>query len=262
MEMDKKICSQLISNSPTGMLLLDPQRRVQWLNPALSQLIGVATAELIGKGEQELQQLGLSGLVRGDGLMHLLVDGEERWLQCNTSADGLQNYFQDVTELLQLRETVERLRQQVKDLAITDELTGLANRQALFQALTAQVTRSRRYHNPLSLALIDLQSDGAIADELLLAVSRYLRDRLRWVDVIGRWEERRFMVILPETGESDSRELLEKIQSEFLPGQVPEAVDISGVRLGFGLAEWQKGFDARKLLQQATDALQPQADPA
>lgn len=265
MEMDKELCNQVLSQCPTGVLLLDGQRRISWLNPALEQLLGVEAAQLEGKNEAELQICGLAGLFKGSGLMHLLRGGEECWLQCDTSDDGRLSYFQNVTELLQLRETNEQLRQQVRELAITDDLTGLANRQALLQALNAQVTRSRRYHNPLSLALVNLEYDNSsemIPDAVLLTVSRYLRDRLRWVDVIGRWDNNQFMIILPETSLEDSRELLEKIRQEFSGQQLPDGAEIEHFCLRVGLAEWQKGFDARKLLQQATAALQTPDSPA
>jgi diguanylate cyclase (GGDEF)-like protein len=185
-------------------------------------------------------------------------------LQCSqvqtndTQAPGKTlKFFQDVTELMQLRQENERLRQQVEELTITDSLTGLANRRALTNSLNAQVTRSRRYQNPLSLVALELVDDSRPAAEIepetILTASRFLRDRLRWVDVIGRWDHNQFFIILPETEEAHGLELLNNIVSEF-PASNPDMA--TSLHLQFGLAEWQKGCDSRKLMQLAADAMQ------
>ena len=59
-------------------------------------------------------------------------------------------FFEEVTEQVKLKQENSALQQQVEELTITDELTGLANPRALNRALSSQVTRSRRYNNPLS----------------------------------------------------------------------------------------------------------------
>lgn len=250
---------------PYGVLALDEQGTIRWANQALEQMIGLPKATLIGKSHETLEQPGHTGLFKGTGLMRLssLDPENERWLDCtvietsNPQAPGhTLKFFQDVTELVQLREENERLRQQVQELAITDELTGLANRRALNNSLNAQVTRSRRYNNPLSLVAVELvdttRPANAIDNDTILATSRYLRDRLRWVDIIGRWDHNQFFIVLPETNSQDGSELLNKIVSEF------PAVNAQGnavLQLHFGLAEWQKGYDTRKLMQLAADAM-------
>ncbi|MCG8426943.1 MAG: diguanylate cyclase, partial [Chromatiales bacterium] len=246
-------------------LALDGEGRITWVNQALLQMIGLSTDNLTGKTDKTLDPI-YSGLFKGTGLMRLHAhDGqEERWLQCTeVTADDEQapgkilKYFQDVTELTHLREENERLRQQVQELAITDELTGLSNRRALTNSLNAQVTRSRRYQNPLSLVALELvdstRSPDQIDDDTILAASRYLRNRLRWVDIIGRWDHNQFFIILPETDETAGLELLNKIVAEFADDN--DMTD--NLSLHFGLAQWQKGCDSRKLMELAANAIQP-----
>ena len=71
---------------------------------------------------------------------------------------------------------------------ITDALTGMANRKATIQALAAQVTRSRRYGNLLSLGAMRLTHpdlpDIGLPDASILALAHYLRERLRWADIV------------------------------------------------------------------------------
>lgn len=268
---------QCLQANPCGVLILDQANTIHWLNPALETMLGLGADQLVGEGLDQFPFTSHRGLFKGPGLMHLFGPGveQERWLLCSVEqredpdpAIHTIKYFQDVTEQVRLQEENQRLRQQVEELAITDELTGLANRQALTRALNTQVARSRRYQNPLSLAvvtLLDEVAQAAIAPEVILAVSHYLRDRLRWVDLIARWEHNQFIVILPETTLQDAADLMDKILATFSELLLPEQYDGSRLHLRFGLAEWHKGQDARLLLKQAFDNLaenESESDPS
>ncbi len=161
-------------------------------------------------------------------------------------------------ELELLREENRLLRQQVDELSITDRLTGTANYRALMRALETQVTRSRRYHNPLSIVVVEVGMDGLDIepdDEVILAVSRFLSESLRWVDLIARWEKRQFVLVLPETSIEDGQCLLQKIRQGFSDSALSTQFSRGHVLLYVGLAEWQKGDDVRLLLQRATETL-------
>jgi len=240
---------------------MDADGKIIQANAALETMLGLSSGQLSGHDLNSLPFPAYRGLFNSKGLMHLMGPGveTERWLQCTpgTVSDPVVNYFQDVTEQVQLSQQNEQLRRQVEQLTVSDPLTGLANQRAFNRALTAQVTRSRRYQNPLSLLLVELldqeRGDGQPADEGILTASRYLRDRLRWVDVIARWDHNHFLVILPETDTRAAAELIHKIGSEFTQ---PEVVsEHPGLQLRFGHSSWQKGDDEKKLMDRAAAAL-------
>jgi len=254
--------------SPCGVLILDQAGTIQWVNPALEAMLELSADQLQGTREEGFPFTTQRSLFKGPGLHHLVGPGisKERWLLCSEaqpeSADPQAHtirYFQDLTEQVRLQDENQRLQQQVEELAITDELTGLANRQALTRALNTQVARSRRYQNPLSVAVVTLLQpgeSGEIANEIILAVSQYLRDRLRWVDVIARWEHNQFIIVLPETTLQDASDLIEKMLSTFSEMVLPEQYAGSDLQLQYGLAEWHKGQDARLLLKEAFSDLE------
>ena len=247
--------------SPMGLMLLDAKSYISAINPVLEAMLGLPGAQLCGQDKSGVPD-GAQVLF-GDGeKVHLSLAPQDHWLQRRIQElrddDGKRlalHYFEDVTELHRLQEENQLLRQRVEELAITDELTGLANQRALSQMLTAQVTRSRRYQNPLSLAMVEIGLLGEEAatsspsDNLILAISRYLRDRLRWADVIGRWDESQFILMLPETPGDAAQALMDKIS-----GDVPSIGDCkghdSGFQLRFSLVEWHKGLDTRKMIEQ------------
>lgn len=92
-------------------------------------------------------------------------------------------------------------------LATTDPLTGLANRRALFEAMEAEIARSRRYEHPMALLMIDVDGLREVnnslghpaGDRLLAAVGALLRESVREIDLPARYGGDEFVVLLPET---------------------------------------------------------------
>jgi len=94
-----------------------------------------------------------------------------------------------------------------------------------------------------------------LSDGDLLTASQYLRDRLRWVDVIARWDYNHFVIVLPETNAHDGTDLINKISREFTPQELPPSIQDRTLVLRFGLSEWQKGDDPRLLMERAANEL-------
>lgn len=95
----------------------------------------------------------------------------------------------------------------LEELATRDPLTGLLNRRALLERLSAEVDRCRRFDKPVSILLLDLDhfktiNDSAghlVGDDVLRQVAVLLDTAARTVDVVARYGGEEFVVILPET---------------------------------------------------------------
>ncbi len=265
MSIASHIARQCLEFTADGVLILDHNLMVSWINPALAEMFNISSDELVGKTAEFITQPEINLLFTAEGVVHLTArqNSTERWLKCRVTQDPESDtcirIFTDVTELFALKNENQHLRQQIEELSITDELTGLANRRALTRALNAQVTRSRRYQNPLCLTQLELLDTNApgetIANELVLATSRFLRDRLRWVDVIARWDHSQFIIILPETTLDSGYELLNKVREDFSSISLPEGYSNTHLVLKIGVAEWKKGFDGPRLMTAANKAL-------
>ncbi len=251
---------------PTGLLILSRDGCVHSINPALCDLLQQQPDTVVGRSHDQMSTPELKSLFHPDGQIQLFSLGTSaRQLKIESreipDSQGMTlRCFTDISEHETLKEENARLKQQVEELTLTDELTGLANERAFHRVLNAQVTRSRRYTNPLCLAVVEIKTeaeieDAGLAQEIILAVSRYLRDRLRWVDLIARWSDDRFMLVLPETSLEDATKLLNKIKSDFIDAPLPETITHMNVRLQIGIAEWQKGNDARLLMKRSMEAL-------
>jgi diguanylate cyclase (GGDEF)-like protein len=114
---------------------------------------------------------------------------------------------------------IERYRI-LRGFMIRDGLTGLLNHTHIKEQLDLELARAKRQQRPLSYAMIDLDffkrvndSYGhATGDRVLKSLSRLLRQRLRKVDIIGRYGGEEFAVILPDTEGKDAVRVLDDIR--------------------------------------------------
>jgi diguanylate cyclase (GGDEF)-like protein len=113
-----------------------------------------------------------------------------------------------------------RLHAEVKQMAMTDVISGLANRRAFDEILEAEITRATRYHQPLSLIILDLDSfkeyndrwGHPAGDVRLREVADLLRLNVREPDVAARYGGEEFAVILPNTTKSGAIRLAERLR--------------------------------------------------
>jgi diguanylate cyclase (GGDEF)-like protein len=107
--------------------------------------------------------------------------------------------YRTIHEIMRLEE--------MEQLANTDELTGLFNRRAIMRLLEEEFWKARRFGFPLSLAMVDLDrfkdiNDrwGHLAGDVVLhEVAATLKERLRKIDVVGRYGGEEFLCVLPST---------------------------------------------------------------
>ncbi len=264
------LCNDIINLCPYPVVAIDEARNIKMANAAFCSLTGLETDQLTDQstGPDTLPALATL-LGNADTINFDSADqGSITLEKCSRtiSLDNDQNlelfYFQVIKSDSALQQENQRLKQRIETLTLTDELTGLANERALSQQLSIQVTRSRRYQNPLTLALLDMQIIDTDYpqilddhyDQMVIAFSHFLRDRLRWADFIARCSAGRFVIVLPETTEAEALRLFENIAGDTDAIELPEP-EKNSIRIQFGLAEWQKGNDPKLLVERASLAL-------
>lgn len=100
-----------------------------------------------------------------------------------------------------------------EQLVNTDDLTGTFNRRAIFYLLQQEFRKAQQFNFPLSVGLIEVDGLHALveqegrepADLLLQAAGHVLSDRLRQIDLVGRFDDERFLCVLPSTPEEGGR---------------------------------------------------------
>lgn len=141
--------------------------------------------------------------------------------------------------LLKIKELAETINQ----VSTTDALTGLHNRKFLHERLEAEISRSKRYDTKLSCLLLDIDFFKVVndmygydwGDVLLKKIAEMLKSFIRKEDILTRYGDEEFIVILPNTPEENAFIFAERFRREiekmeFIPAGEEERhpITISG----------------------------------
>lgn len=170
-----------------------------------------------------------------------------------------------INTLLKIRD----LREKLKIVSTTDELTGLHNRRYLNERLEQEISRAKRYGNSLSCLLFDLDFFKVVndiygyewGDVLLRSIADKLKQLIRKEDVLTRYGDEEFVLILPNTSEDNAFLFAERFRRdiermEFIPAGEEERhpITISGGISTFPCIEGAEE-DANTIIRYAEHAL-------
>jgi two-component system cell cycle response regulator len=120
-----------------------------------------------------------------------------------------------------LQDDLRQANERLKEMSVTDYLTGVFNRRHFTEVLATEFRRSVRYKVPVSLAIIDLDhfkniNDrfGHVSGDLVLSeFAHLLRHSFRVTDSIARYGGEEFVVLLPHTAVDAAKLAVEKVLS-------------------------------------------------
>jgi diguanylate cyclase (GGDEF)-like protein len=152
-----------------------------------------------------------------------------------------------------------RLHGQVQRQAVTDELTGLANRRRFLAQLEAEVTRSRRNGSPLGIILADLDDfkrvndtyGHDVGDEALRSFAAILEGTVRDVDLPVRLGGEEFAVLVPDTDLEGAALLAERIRQELEASRPHPSGAQYQLTASFGVSCFPSAATAEDLLTDA-----------
>jgi len=140
--------------------------------------------------------------------------------------------------LLALRERLEREREAMRVSALTDGLTGVANRRSVLARTEYEILRHQRAERPFGVLMLDLDGFKALndrfghaaGDELLRDVAAAITEALRDQDTVARMGGDEFCVLAPETDIDGTRQLADRVQVSI--AQVTVGLDRVGASIG------------------------------
>lgn len=122
-----------------------------------------------------------------------------------------------------LLDEIKELREQIAELEETyvDELTGLHNLRNFFVLAEHEFARSHRYERPLAFIMLSIDNmdeiieihDQFVVDEVMATVGERFRTSVRYVDILGRYGDEEFVLLLPEADLTNSRKIAKRIQN-------------------------------------------------
>jgi diguanylate cyclase (GGDEF)-like protein len=152
----------------------------------------------------------------------------------------------------------------LRSFMVRDSLTSLLNHTSFRNILVQEVNRSKRQFLPLSLAMLDIDHfklvndtyGHSIGDGVIKGLSRLLQQRLRGIDVIGRYGGDEFVVLMVGCKDEQSYPIMNEIRQhfsgiEFRPANIkPFTLTFSG-----GISAFPKFQTAETLIEAADQAL-------
>jgi diguanylate cyclase (GGDEF)-like protein len=156
--------------------------------------------------------------------------------------------FEDTTKELRLtNKRLESAREELRDLALTDPLTGAYNRRFFDEIIGRELERNRRSGEPLSVVFLDInrfktvndEHGHSVGDTLLRDVSEFLRRKLRETDYVFRWGGDEFLVLMSCPG-FEAIKRMNTLKHEYEAAPLVTSLG-GGVGLSIGCAEAPAG---------------------
>lgn len=248
----------LVAQSQTGMVVVDPKGTILFANPAAAELMDRSQEALVGSDlglplvEDQATEIEIRRGGGDPGVAELSAHPTE-W-------EGQEAYlvtFHDVTE----REQAEA---EARYQAFHDDLTGLPNRAEFRGQLQRAIKRAAQRREGLALLFLDLDRfkevndtlGHAVGDELLQAIARRLRQAVRDTDVVARMSGDEFTVLLEGVGDRETaRQVAEKLRRQVFTPVVLSRQELTPMgTIGVSLYP-EDGDDAETLLMQADTAM-------
>lgn len=268
----------LVESMTEGLLQIDNEDRIQFVNKCLCEMVGYSEDELIGMNWSQLlleedrnlitqinehRRQGISDsyeirLRKKSGEILWMIVGGSPIVNAEGVITGSMGTFTDITER-------KRMEEQLLHDAFHDGLTGLANRTLFMDHLSLTIERSRRKNDTtFAVLFLDLDRFKLIndslghteGDKLLKQIAVRLKSFLRPGDLVARLGGDEFTVLLSELAdESDALRTAERIQED-----LKVSFDLSGrnffISASIGIALASSGHNnAEDMLRDADTAM-------
>ncbi len=165
-------------------------------------------------------------------------------------------------EISQLKEELEATRRD----ALTDGLTGVANRKCFDQRLKAAAEESEATGSPLSLIIADLDHFKSfndthghqVGDQVLRVVGRTLIDCVKGQDTAARYGGEEFAIILPNTTVGSATAVAENIRKNISAKKLKKKGaegELGPITISIGVSNYVTGENLKELIGRADRAL-------
>ena len=265
----------IIETSPDGIAISSLDGTVEFLTSkgvsmwgyeSPQEIIGRNVMEFIHPSYREKAIYFITEMLNGHltgAAEYLMMRKDGSLFYCEVNANILKDVDKNPVGILYVeRDITERkqLEEELKDLAIKDQLTGLYNRRKIDDVLAEEKLQADRTTQNLAIIMADIdmfklvndQYGHMIGDAVLTEVTKILSQGIRKTDVLGRWGGEEFMIICPDTDLTGAIVVAEKLRELI----AAHAFEIVGKKTcSFGVAQLRKNETIDELLLRSDLAL-------
>jgi polar amino acid transport system substrate-binding protein len=157
----------------------------------------------------------------------------------------------------------KEIEKQLSELANKDGLTNIYNRRRIEELCEIEIIRNKRYKSDLSIIFFDINDFKDIndnighhlGDEVLIKISDIINKNIRNIDFIGRWGGDEFLIILPQTTLSQTKNIVCNLENLLKEIEFSDSITVT---CSFGIANYEKGDTLDSLLKKADESMYEQ----
>ena len=241
----ESILKEGLKASPDCFGVLSPEMVVVFCNDVFAEAYGLSKEEALGKTNKEL----LKHAWKNQKGLAIKTDDFEPWyqnvekMQRELPINQFESDFTDgrwfkmtrikldcgytillgvnITDLKETQKSLEIANKKIEALANTDALTGVNNRRSFALIAEREIKRAKRYQQPLSLLIMDIDYFKQINDQfghhygdiVLHEFAQLCSALLRQTDCIFRIGGEEFAILLPMTDIPGAYKIAERIRS-------------------------------------------------
>ncbi|MCS6876362.1 MAG: diguanylate cyclase, partial [Aquificaceae bacterium] len=269
----EELLQVLAESNPYAVLIYDfTENKVLYANTNTEKLSGYSVEELL-KNENPLNLIYekdrgkvIKNLTaRKEGyfgnisyrLRIITKDKKIKWVELSSVVSRYRGKFVSVLTFKDISQDIKRERE-LTILANRDQLTKVFNRHALIHEFERLLSQAKRYNQPLSVIILDIDDFKSIndtyghilGDKVLKDIARVVRRTLRKSDIFGRWGGEEFLAILPMT--SNPYIPAEKVRLAVEEYWLKNNMKIT---ISLGASVYKKGDTMNSLISRADQAL-------
>ncbi|MHB8232581.1 MAG: sensor domain-containing diguanylate cyclase [bacterium] len=166
----------------------------------------------------------------------------------------------DISERVKYEKLLKESEERFKRLSVTDSLTGAYNRNKYKEIIEKEIKRAKRYGEPLSAIMLDLDffkeindTHGHITgDDILKEIVSLLTANIRSEDYLIRWGGEEFLIIAPNTSLENAVLLAEKLRARSEGAYFAKG---SKITLSLGITEFLEEDSETSFVERADNAL-------
>jgi diguanylate cyclase (GGDEF)-like protein len=264
---------EFIKLSKDGYLVFDKHDRICFINDTFAGIIGIEKQQALGLSFERLVRISAesrNGLhVESDDLDDWIVAAQNRrqssdfrlfevdkwdgrWFLLSEQSlptKELLVHAKEITEQKTLEAQLLATQDKLRELALTDELTGVANRRSFMESVKVELARQERQQQAAALLIFDMDFFKRVndtyghqaGDRVLQQVVQVTRRLLRPYDIFGRIGGEEFAIFLADTDKALAYQIAERLRITIFNTPITLAKMTLSVSVSIGLCTHVSG---------------------